>query len=101
MTIRLNILLIFQFYLLIVIRNGGAQSAVEVQQGHASVHNALSGCFEGIIEGEEDKTTPMREAQAYTACFAQCDLQTISGGHFAFAEHPVAFNIIAEEFFYG
>jgi hypothetical protein len=25
----------------------------------------------------------------------------MDGGHFAFAEHPLTFNIIAEEFFYG
>ena len=53
-----------------------------------------------IIEGEEDKTTPMREAQAYAECFPQCHLQTISGGHFAFAENPTLFNLMVEEFFY-
>ena len=70
------------------------------------VNEDLRGCAKQvenpvlIIEGEEDKTTPMREAQAYAACFAQCDLQTISGGHFAFAENPTLFNLMVEEFFY-
>ena len=53
-----------------------------------------------IIEGEEDKTTPMREAQAYAESFPQCHLRTISGGHFAFAENPALFNLMVEEYFY-
>ena len=53
-----------------------------------------------IIEGEEDYTTPMREARAYADCFPHCDLRTIAGGHFAFAENPALFNLIVEEFFY-
>lgn len=54
-----------------------------------------------IVEGEEDKVTPMQEAQAYAECFPQCKIKTVSGGHFAFAENPVLFNLIAEEFLYG
>lgn len=52
-----------------------------------------------IVEGEEDKTTPLREAQAYLACFEGAALKIIRGGHFAFAEHPLVFNLIAEEYF--
>lgn len=53
-----------------------------------------------IVEGEEDKTTPMREARAYAESFPHCHLRTISGGHFAFAENPALFNLMVEEFFY-
>ena len=52
-----------------------------------------------IIEGEEDTTTPLREAQAYLACFERGTLKRIRGGHFAFAEYPLAFNLMAEEYF--
>lgn len=52
-----------------------------------------------IVEGEEDKTTPLREAQAYLACFQSATMKTMRGGHFAFAEHPFTFNLIAEEYF--
>ena len=54
-----------------------------------------------IVEGEQDTTTPLREAQAYLQAFPRARLVTVSGGHFAFAENPVLFNLIAEEFFYG
>ena len=54
-----------------------------------------------IVEGETDLTTPMREAQAYLQAFPNARLCTMAGGHFAFAEHPLTFNLIAEEFFYG
>lgn len=54
-----------------------------------------------IVEGRADTTTPMAEAKAYLACFARGKLCEIEGGHFAFAEHPLAFNLIAEEFLYG
>ena len=54
-----------------------------------------------IVEGEQDTTTPLCEAQAYLNAFPRARLKQISGGHFAFAEQPVQFNIIAEEFFYG
>ena len=54
-----------------------------------------------IVEGRADTTTPMTEAKAYLACFARGKLCEIEGGHFAFAEHPLAFNLIAEEFLYG
>lgn len=54
-----------------------------------------------IVEGEQDATTPLKEAQAYLQCLENGRLQMIKGGHFAFAESPFCFNLIAEEFFYG
>lgn len=51
-----------------------------------------------IVEGKGDKTTPLSEAEAYLACFVRGKLRTMDGGHFAFAENPVLFNLIAEEF---
>ncbi len=53
-----------------------------------------------IIEGEQDKTTPLKEAKAYLQCFKNGRLRTMTGGHFAFAEYPSAFNLITEEFLY-
>lgn len=52
-----------------------------------------------LVEGEEDTVTTMREAQAYLQSFPNAKLKTIGGGHFAFTENPVAFNLITEEFF--
>ena len=52
-----------------------------------------------IVEGKTDTTTPLLEAKAYLACFTNGKLRMLDGGHFAFAEYPVAFNLIAEEFF--
>ena len=53
-----------------------------------------------IVEGTEDTTTPMCEARAYLDCFENGELKTVEGGHFAFAQRPLTFNLIAEEFFY-
>ncbi len=53
-----------------------------------------------LVQGEEDTTTPKKEAEAYLACLKKGKLRTMPGGHFAFAEYPTAFNLIAEEFFY-
>lgn len=53
-----------------------------------------------IVEGEVDRTTPLCEAQAYAERFPRCQLKIMQGGHFAFAEYPTIFNLIAEEFFY-
>ena len=53
-----------------------------------------------IVEGNKDKTTPLREALAYLGCFKNGRLRLAQGGHFAFVDDPVAFNLIAEEFFY-
>ena len=54
-----------------------------------------------LVEGIWDKVTPMREAEEYLRCFKNGKLQTVSGGHFAFIDEPLLFNMIAEEFFYG
>jgi pimeloyl-ACP methyl ester carboxylesterase len=54
-----------------------------------------------IVEGEDDKVTTRREAEAYLLAFPNAKLKMVGGGHFAFLENPVAFNLIAEEFFYG
>lgn len=53
-----------------------------------------------IVEGTEDTTTPLKEARAYLDCFKNGELKTIEGGHFAFVQNPLSFNLIAEEFFY-
>jgi pimeloyl-ACP methyl ester carboxylesterase len=52
-----------------------------------------------IVEGKEDKTTPLAEAQVYIQNLQNGRLKIMQGGHFAFAEHPFVFNLIAEEFF--
>ena len=54
-----------------------------------------------IVEGKGDKTTPIEAAKIYLSCFKNGELKEINGGHFAFAEEPVTFNLIAEEFLYG
>ena len=54
-----------------------------------------------IIQGESDKTTPLKEAQAYLQAFKRGSLQVMQGGHFAFAERPTVFNMLVEEFLYG
>ena len=51
-----------------------------------------------IVEGTRDKVTTMRQAQAYKDVMKNARLVTMEGGHFAFAEHPLAFNILLEEF---
>ena len=53
-----------------------------------------------LVQGEEDTTTPKKEAEVYLACLKKGRLCMMQGGHFAFAEHPTSFNLIAEEFFY-
>lgn len=54
-----------------------------------------------IVQGTEDFVTTRAEAEAYLERFPHGSMKTIEGGHFAFAENPVAFNLIAEEFLYG
>lgn len=54
-----------------------------------------------IIQGKEDKVTPMKEAQAYLGSFPCAALRVMDGGHFAFAERALTFNLITEEFLYG
>ena len=53
-----------------------------------------------MVVGEEDKTTPIEEAEANLVCLENGWIKRMEGGHFAFAEHPLAFNLIAEEFFF-
>ncbi len=53
-----------------------------------------------IVEGEGDSTTPLAEANAYLECLEGGKLRTMQGGHFAFAENPLIFNLITEEFLY-
>lgn len=54
-----------------------------------------------IVEGKDDKVTTRAEAEAYLRCFPKGRMRMIEGRHFAFAENPVSFNLITEEFFYG
>lgn len=54
-----------------------------------------------LVTGEGDTVTPKKEADAYLACLKRGRLCTMPGGHFAFAEYPTVFNLIAEEFLYG
>ena len=54
-----------------------------------------------VVEGEADRVTTRKEAEIYVAALHGGALKMIEGGHFAFAENPAAFNLIAEEFFYG
>ena len=53
-----------------------------------------------LVEWKEDGTTPLKAAESYLSCLRRGRLKTMEGGHFAFAEYPVAFNLIAEEFFF-
>ena len=53
-----------------------------------------------IIEGKSDVTTPLIEAQIYQKHLKKGELKQINGGHFAFAENPVPFNLLVEEFLY-
>ena len=54
-----------------------------------------------LVVGKGDTVTPKKEAEAYLKAFPSAKLREMEGGHFAFAEDPVAFNLIAEEFFHG
>ena len=51
-----------------------------------------------IIQGKEDTVTPLKGAQVYLASFPSATLRMIDGGHFAFVERALAFNLITEEF---
>ncbi len=71
------------------------------------VNEDLRDCAKGvfnevlIVEGDSDRVTTKAEAEIYTRCFPKARMRIIEGGHFAFAENPVSFNLITEEFFYG
>ena len=53
-----------------------------------------------IVQGKADLTTTEQEAEIYLQAFPHARLAHIDGAHFAFAENPVTFNLIAEEFLY-
>ncbi len=53
-----------------------------------------------IVLGAEDTATPLAEAKVYLQCLRRGRLRGMQGGHFAFAEYPLPFNLIAEEFLY-
>lgn len=53
-----------------------------------------------ILEGARDTTTTLAEAKIYQNCLKRATLKVIDGGHFAFAEHPLVFNLNVEEFLY-
>jgi pimeloyl-ACP methyl ester carboxylesterase len=54
-----------------------------------------------IVEGERDFVTTEQEARIYLHSFPNAVMKRIEGGHFAFAEFPIAFNLMVEEFLYG
>ena len=54
-----------------------------------------------LVQGKGDTVTTRKEAAIYLASLKHGRLKLIDGGHFACAENPLTFNIIAEEFFYG
>ena len=70
------------------------------------VNEDLRACASGvlnevlIVEGTDDRVTTRAEAEEYLRCFQKGKMRMIEGGHFAFAENPVSFNLITEEFFY-
>lgn len=53
-----------------------------------------------IIEGRRDTTTTLREAEIYEKSFPNARLRVMEGGHFAFVDNPLQFNILTEEFLY-
>ncbi len=54
-----------------------------------------------IAQGATDRTTTFKEAEIYQKSFPNARIKMLSGGHFSFAEYPLEFNLLAEEFFYG
>ena len=70
------------------------------------VNEDLRGCAARVrnsvllIQGKRDSVTPMKQAQAYLDAFPNATLRVIDGGHFAFVDQPLAFNLITEEFLY-
>ncbi len=53
-----------------------------------------------LLQGKDDTTTPTKEARAYLNCMKKGSLVEMNGGHFAFMDDPLTFNLIAEEFLY-
>ena len=54
-----------------------------------------------IVQGESDGVTTMQEAKVYERALVNGRLVTMPGGHFAFVERPIIFNLTVEEFLYG
>ena len=54
-----------------------------------------------LVQGTRDDVTTMAEAKVYLEHFPNASLRTLDGGHFAFVENPLVFNLTAEEFLYG
>ena len=54
-----------------------------------------------ILEGEKDGVTTGKEAEIYAASFPNAKLCFVPGGHFAFVDDPLTFNLLTEEFLYG
>ena len=54
-----------------------------------------------ILEGERDDVTTKAEADIYAAAFPNAKLRLVPGGHFAFVDDPLTFNLLTEEFLYG
>lgn len=55
-----------------------------------------------FINGSEDEETPPSSAKIYHACVKGSRLIVLNGcGHFAHLDNPLAFQLAAEEFFYG
>ncbi|MBQ9714362.1 MAG: alpha/beta hydrolase [Clostridia bacterium] len=52
-----------------------------------------------LVQGARDFVTPKKEAEAYLENLKNGGLTVMQGGHFAFVDDPVTFNLIAEEFF--
>lgn len=51
-----------------------------------------------IVEGDDDKETPMYMAKRFQRGIKNCELVTIKGGHFAFIDDYLSFNIIVKDF---
>lgn len=51
-----------------------------------------------IVQGKEDTVTPLSSAKTFLKEAPQGKMDMIEGGHFAFAEHPIPFNLMVEEF---
>ena len=70
------------------------------------VNEDLRGCARQVqnpvllVVGRQDKTTPWKEGKVYLDSFPNAELRSIEGGHFAFLDNPLTFNLIAEEFLY-
>ena len=53
-----------------------------------------------ILEGARDTTTTLAEAEIYQNRLKRATLKVVDGGHFAFVDNPLVFNLNVEEFLY-